>query len=108
MDFLPVFSDPGPLVPFGGGGGSSPDDVGQQLALGVLRGRWSLEHLDKTCSSELIANNWRAAQNLPTIPHRNLAREWIAAHPREWDALLRAELQQEITPPLTPADPIAA
>lgn len=107
MDSL-IFSESGSLVPFGAGGGASPDDVGQQLALGVLRGRWDLEHLDKPGQSQIVANKWRASHDLPTVPHRNLAREWIAAHPREWDALLRAELQQEITPFTHPADRIAA
>jgi hypothetical protein len=42
----------------------------------VASGRVLLEHLD------LEPVQWN-----PEHPYRNLAREWITAHPKEWESL---------------------
>lgn len=82
-------------------------DPGRLLAVMVLQGRFSLEDLDQP--SELWrsleadrkhANSQAQRSKLPTplplgVPWRNLAREWIAAHSDEWQALLRHYLEQE-------------
>jgi hypothetical protein len=82
--------------------------AGRTLALGVLRGYWSLECLDQP-SAEWSANDReRQASNArrvstsrytawfgPGEPYRNLAREWIATHASEFDALLQEELDKE-------------
>ena len=81
-----------------------------QLAVLVARGLMSLEDLDVAppASRELERDRMRSASDLghggwpgrrsPAMrypgagsiqPVRNLAREWIAAHPREWQALVR-------------------
>lgn len=106
---LQPFDPAGPLASLGEGDGAAfrSADVGLQLAIGVLRGRWTLEHLDQPSQSHIVASRWREAHELPVIPHRNLAREWIDAHPHQWDALLRAELQRELSSTQPPA-PLAA
>ena len=82
-----------------------------QLAVLVARGLMSLEDLDVAPppSRDLERDRMRSASDLgghggwpgrrsPAMrypgagciqPVRNLAREWIAAHPREWQALVR-------------------
>ena len=81
-----------------------------QLAVLVARGLMSLEDLDVAppASRELERDRMRSASDLghggwpgrrsPAMrypgagciqPVRNLAREWIAAHPREWQALVQ-------------------
>ena len=82
-----------------------------QLAVLVARGLMSLEDLDVAppASRELERDRMRSAtdnacqggwpgRRSPAMrypgagciqPVRNLAREWIAAHPGEWQALLR-------------------
>ena len=85
--------------------------LGLQLAVLVARGLMSLDDLDTAtpASRELELDRMRSATDLeghggwpgrrsPAMrypgagciqPVRNLAREWIAAHPREWEALVR-------------------
>lgn len=95
--------------------------LGLQLAVLVARGLMSLDDLDTAtpASRELELDRMRSATDLdghggwpgrrsPAMrypgagciqPVRNLAREWIAAHPREWEALVRQH---------QPVDPQAA
>ena len=83
--------------------------LGMQLAVLVARGLMSLDDLDTAtpASRELELDRMRSATDLeghggwpgrrsPAMrypgagciqPVRNLAREWIAAHPREWQVL---------------------
>ena len=85
--------------------------LGMQLAVLVARGLMGLEDLDVAtpASRELERDRMRSgdghhgpsgwpgrrspAMRYPGAgciqPVRNLAREWIAAHPREWQALVR-------------------
>lgn len=70
--------------------------TGRLLALGVLKGYWSLEQFDNPSGSEIEARAWRAAHGLPEIPHVNSAREWIESHADEWDAMLRQEMAAEL------------
>jgi hypothetical protein len=94
--------------------------VGRILAVGTLRGLWTLEDLDEwsTSSDDLEAD--RRSSELPqaTVPGmtgfnrpvmkypnagqyrhpRNLAREWIEANQQEWQSLLSASLEQEGKP----------
>jgi len=70
--------------------------AGRLLARGVLKGHWPLEAFDEPSGSEIEARAWRAAHGLPEIPHRNSAREWIASHSEEWDAMLRQEMAAEL------------
>jgi hypothetical protein len=72
------------------------NDAGQMLARCVLDGYWTLEQLDQPSASHNVANAWRVAHKLSPIEYRNLARDWIAAHPTEWDLLLRSKLRDEI------------
>lgn len=94
-----------------------------QLAVLVARGLMSLEDLDVAppASRELERDRMRSAtdhagqggwpgRRSPAMrypgagciqPVRNLAREWIAAHPGEWQALLRlhqAGTQSDLQP----------
>ncbi len=84
-------------------------EAGLVLARGVARGLWTLNDLDQPTSSfrRIEADRHRSASPVtgislyepkpgPTVrypgagttwPWRNLAREWIAANPREWEAL---------------------
>jgi hypothetical protein len=94
-----------------------PVTVARMLAIGTLKGLWALEHLDawSPSSDELEADRRRSdlpqatvqgmtGHNRPVMryPHagqyrhpRNLAREWIEAHPQEWQALLSEALESE-------------
>jgi hypothetical protein len=97
--------------------------LGLQLAVLVARGLMSLEDLDVAtpASRELERDRMRSgdghhgpsgwpgrrspAMRYPGAgciqPVRNLAREWIAAHPGEWQALLRlhqAGRQSDVQP----------
>lgn len=66
--------------------------TGRTLAIGSLRGLWSLEALDRPPRREADIQSISA---LNPAPHRNLAREWIAANPKEWDIMLRESLENE-------------
>ena len=66
--------------------------TGQSLALGALRGLWPLEALDHPPRAP---NDVRSINVRPDTPYRNLAREWIAANPTQWDALLKQHLNAE-------------
>jgi len=92
--------------------------IGRLLATYCLQGLVSLEDLDQP------GPNWRSieadrqkaisrAQRLkqpcafpPPIPHRNLARDWIAANGSEWESMLIKTLNDEASPP--PANPLHA
>jgi hypothetical protein len=82
---------------------------GKRAAMGVLDGYWTLERMDQCHQpgaqcSRCEANAWRVANGLTPDLYRNPAREWIAAHPEQWEALLRSRLADEIaTPDLPPA-----
>ena len=91
--------------------------MARMLAIGTLRGLWTLEDLDAWSPSadDLEADRRRSELPQATVqgmtghsrpvmryPHagqynhpRNLAREWIEANPREWEALMSAALEQE-------------
>jgi hypothetical protein len=66
--------------------------TGQSLALAALRGLWPLEALDHPPRAP---NDVRSINVRPGTPYRNLAREWIAANPQQWDALLKQHLNAE-------------
>ena len=66
--------------------------TGQTLALGAMRGLWPLEALDLP---PRVPHDIRSINVRNPAPHRNLAREWIAANPTQWDALLKAQLNAE-------------
>ncbi len=66
--------------------------VGRTLALGVLRGLWTLENLDHP---PRVPQDPRSINIRPKEPFRNLAREWIAANPREWEIMQRDALEAE-------------
>ena len=66
--------------------------TGRTLALCSLRGLWPLEALDHPPRAP---QDVRSINVRPGTPHRNLAREWIAANPTEWDALMRQSLDAE-------------
>lgn len=91
--------------------------VGRMLAIGTLKGYWTLEHLDnpspgwKEIESDRVRSLYPADSGMgrPTMrypaagtrrPYRNLARDWIAANPKEW-----AELQEAHTSAALPASP---
>jgi len=92
------------------------DDIGRLLAVMVLQGLYSLEQLDhpsqgwQQIEADRAAANSRAKRlGLPSPypnppPWRNLAREWIAANPAAWQALLTQHLNAETT--ALPANPI--
>lgn len=73
--------------------------LGRPLALGTLRGLWTLEDFDRPSPgvrSQLPgAAKARRGRSLPPPEHRNLAREWIAANDREWNETLRLSLETE-------------
>lgn len=85
----------------------SSDHPGRLLARYALQGLITLEALDQpTTIWQAMEADRRAvnarAQRLgrgPAFPPppewRNLAREWIAAHPKEWEEMLRNTLAQE-------------
>jgi hypothetical protein len=95
--------------------------IGRMLALGVVHGRWTLEHLDKRSpqAQELEEDRVRsispADPTMPAalrrpgpvmkypgagtmLPHRNLAREWIAANPAEWAEMHSAAAEAVVIP----------
>lgn len=82
------------------------DEVGRLLARGALKGRWTIDQLDQPsagCEALLQAQQrWRekAMRNGKVPPekveHRNLGREWVEAHPREWEELMREALNEEL------------
>ena len=94
-------------------------DLGRLLAVMVLQGRLSLEDLDNPSEQWLAleaarrhANSRAQRSMLPTpyppgYPWRNLAREWIAAHAAEWQALLKHYLELEAVAE-DPLDELAA
>lgn len=83
--------------------------AGLQLARGIVRGLWTLEQLDRpseaaqTVEDDRLASAHPDTRRAPWEPHDgpampypgagttrhagNLAREWIAAFPDQWDAL---------------------
>jgi hypothetical protein len=87
------------------------------LAIGTLKGLWTLEDLDawSPSSDELEAARRRSelpqatvqgmtGHSRPVMKYpdagsyrhpRNLAREWIEAHQQEWQGLLSEALEQE-------------
>ena len=89
-------------------------NIGRFLAVGTLAGRWTLETFDKPSGQTAVLERDRVLSHgcgglgpvmrYPEAPaHRNLAREWIAANPREWEALMSAALEQEANPSQTAA-----
>ncbi len=93
--------------------------VGRDLAIGVLDGRWTLEDLDVPAGGFEAIEDDRARSSYPAdrtmprdlrrrgpvmtyrwagkrLPHRNLAREWIAANGQAW-----AELQAARRAPIS-------
>lgn len=83
------------------------EQVGRLLAVMVLQGLLTLEQLDhpstgwQQIEADRAAANSRAKrlgipQPYPLPPQwRNLAREWIAANPTAWQALLTQHLEAE-------------
>ena len=71
--------------------------TGRTLALCSLRGLWLLEALD---NPPRAPQDVRSINVRPGTPHRNLAREWIAANPKEWELMMRDSLDAETTAPL--------
>lgn len=75
------------------------EGLGRMLYLGSLRGLWTLEDLDHPSPERrrLQSAIDRQALQRNEGPHklRNLAREWMAANPRDADALLRQSLERE-------------
>lgn len=90
----------------------SPDSaaLGRLLATFCLQGLISLEDLDNPSAgwqeletARSLANRYAMRTKTPMPyppgqPHRNLAREWIAAHPAEWEAMLIKTLNEEPEP----------
>ena len=72
--------------------------TGRTLALGAMRGLWPLEALD---NPPRAPHDVRSINVRPGPPHRNLAREWIAANPREWELMMRDSLNAETVVSLT-------
>jgi hypothetical protein len=85
------------------------DAFGRMLALYALSGRFTLEHLDhpdtnshyvhneadrRTANDRALRRGHRKPFSDPQ-PYRNLAREWIEAHPAQWQDLFMASLQKE-------------
>jgi len=91
------------------------EPVGRLLARYALQGLITLEDLDtpppgwSRLEADRAAANARSQRTArrpvypPAQPWRNLAREWIEAHPREWEAMVRDALALEQPPePLPP------
>lgn len=89
--------------------------TGRMLAEGVLKGRWTLEDLDTPSPgwAPIEAARVRSftpgppGSGRPTMPlpdagqrrpYRNLACEWIAANPRQWEELMQQYLNAEQQP----------
>jgi hypothetical protein len=83
--------------------------VGRTLAIGVIRGRWTLEHLDappgqyRSVERDRIrsVNPAPAHSDSPTLrylsssdPYRNLARDWIQSNTAEWNTLVNEHNSQ--------------
>jgi len=66
--------------------------IGQSLAIGALRGLWTLEALD---TPPRTPKEVRSINVRNTAPYRNLARDWIAANSTQWDAMLKQHLEAE-------------
>ncbi len=89
----------------------SLDLPGQLLARYALQGLITLEALDAPTANwnaleadRRVANSRAQRQGRglvfpPPAPWRNLAREWIASHPQEWESMLRDTLAREATQP---------
>ncbi len=71
--------------------------TGQLLAMGTLRGLWTLEDFDHP---PRVPQDVRSINVRSDTPWRNLAREWIAANPKEWELMMRDSLNAETTAPL--------
>jgi hypothetical protein len=80
--------------------------IGRFLAVGTLKGMWTLETFDKPSGQTAVVERDRVlshgcggfgpAMPYPEAPpHRNLAREWIEANQQEWQALLSEALEKE-------------
>lgn len=67
--------------------------VGRMLWDGHCRGRWTLEALDTPSGG---------AHPRGPMAHRNLAREWAAAHPAEAELIQTQAMEAEAVPSLTP------
>lgn len=95
----------------------STDSPGRLLARYALQGLITLEALDVPTANwnaleadRRVANNRAQRQGRgPVFPPpgewRNLAREWIANNPTEWESMLRDTLSRENT---SRPDPVAA
>lgn len=94
---------------------TSGEPVGRLLARYALQGLITLEDLDdppanwQRLEADRLNANARAQRIArppvypPAKPWRNLAREWIAAHPSQWEAMVRDALAMEDSPePLPP------
>jgi hypothetical protein len=79
----------------------SEQAIGRLLVEQSLRGRWRIEEFDQPppAARELLKTAQREAIKANRQPPvwRNLAREWMAANPYEWDQLLRQSLDTERT-----------
>lgn len=98
------------------------DRLGRLLAVMVLEGRFALEDLDHPHPDinwvALEADRRHAISRAqrsklpppypPAIPWRNLARDWITAHPVEWQSLLRDYLNSEEQAVTNPVEDLAA
>lgn len=94
-------------------------DPARMLAIGALKGLWTLEQLDapspgwKEIEDDRVRSALPADPTMPPelrrrgpvfsylsagtrLPYRNLAREWIEAHPTEWVELLREHAEGEL------------
>lgn len=71
--------------------------TGRLLAIGSLKGYWTLEQFDKPFR---LPHDVHSINVRSDTPRRNLAREWIAANPKEWELMMRDSLEAETTAPL--------
>lgn len=73
--------------------------IGKLLALGSLREIWTLEQLDEPgpTTKAMWGDIQRIARRIGKTPvgYRNLAREYMAHHEREWNDILRQSLEAE-------------
>ena len=79
-------------------------NIGRILAIGTLSGYWTLESFDKPSGQTAALERDRKLSHdgrlggvvyAPAPEHRNLARDWIEANPREWQELMNAGLEKE-------------
>ncbi len=86
--------------------------IGKLLALGTLRELWTLEQLDQPPphTREMWVDIERAARKRgeDPAPYRNLAREYMAACPAEWNEILRESVEKETLDHLPTAQEIVA